>query len=31
VRRFEAANEASYDDIRGMVRAAEEANFTIIR
>ena len=31
VRRFEAVNEGSYDDIRGMVHAAEEADFTSIR
>ncbi len=31
VRRFEAVNEGSYDDIRGMVHAAEEADFNSIR
>jgi len=31
VSRFEAADEASYDDIREMVRSAEEADFTTIR
>jgi phosphonate transport system substrate-binding protein len=31
VRRFEAVSEASYDDIRAMVHAAEEIDFTDIR
>ncbi len=31
VRRFEAVDETSYEDIRNMVRAAEEVDFTAIR
>jgi phosphonate transport system substrate-binding protein len=31
VRRFEGVSEASYDDIRAMVRAAEEQDFTVIQ
>ena len=31
VRRFVAANEANYDDIREMVRVAEEVDFSVIR